>query len=204
MTFGDRVRGIAIALFTGCLLAVTPAAGAPSAPGGPGTAPLAQAPNGPQHLDAVMGQEAVLNPMPILTKTGTASWAEGFDALVAALKDITAEMDRLGLKRAGDAMVAYTASDEAGFDYEAQIPFSGATTEKPANGVGLGASYSGRVLKFGHVGSFADMDNTYEAIANYLDARNIEAQDLYIERYLTDPVTAPPESLEVEIFVPLR
>ncbi len=222
MTFGDLVRGIcasAIVLWSAQGVAQNAPAAAPPLspptmvdPGPTQTAPVQPvppdpadaAPATPQHPDAISGEQVVLNPMPVLTKSGSASWSDGFDAIVAALKAITAELDRMGLQRAGDVMVAYNSSDDAGFEFEAQIPFSGATTEKPQGGVALGASYSGRALKFVHKGSFADMDNTYEAVANYLDARNIEAQDLYVERYKTDPVTTPPEALEVEIYVPLR
>ena len=32
------------------------------------------------------------------------------------------------------------------------------------------------------------MDSTYEAITNYLDDKQLEAKDLFIEEYATDPV----------------
>lgn len=180
---------------------VTPAPAAPpqAAPGE--SVPPAQ---GAQHPDAVTGEMTVLNPMPVLTRTGTSSWAEGFDNIVLALDAITAQMGRLGLKRAGEAMIVYTSSDEAGFEFEAQIPYAGESTERPGDDVKIGASYSGRVMKFHHSGSFADMDLTYEGIANYLDSRSAEAQDFYIERYRTDPTTTEADALEVDIFVPLR
>ncbi|WP_127091311.1 GyrI-like domain-containing protein [Aquabacter cavernae] len=203
--------------------AQAPAAPASPAPGGaiqsaplpaPGTAapppaaatpaPPAAGPGGPPHTDTVTGETQVLNPMPVLVKTGSASWEEGFDTIVATVDAITAEMNRIGLKRTGDVIVSYTSSDEAGFEFEAQVPFTGQSAEKPGDGVKIGASFAGRVMKFHHSGSFADMDTTYEGIANYLDSRNIEGQDFYIERYVTDPSTAAPEALEVDIFVPLR
>ncbi|MFG1463800.1 GyrI-like domain-containing protein [Xanthobacter sp. DSM 24535] len=153
---------------------------------------------------AFTGEEAQLTTFPVLAKTGSASWDTGFETIVATLKTITAEMNRLGLKRAGDVMVVYTASDDAGFEFEAQVPFTGATTQKPQGDVKLGASFAGKVYKFTHKGSFADMDDTYESIANFLDDKNIAAQDLYIEQYRTDPQTTAPDSLVVDIFVPVR
>lgn len=201
----------------------TPAPAAPESPAAPGEAPPAGAPAAPavppaqaapaetvppatgaQHPDAIKGEMTVLNPMPVLTRTGTSSWAEGFDNIVLAVDAIMAQMGRLGLRRAGDVMVVYTSSDEAGFEFEAQIPFAGESTERPADDVTIGASFSGRVMKFHHSGSFADMDVTYEGVANFLDARNVESQNFYIERYLTDPATTQPDALEVDIFVPLR
>ncbi len=187
--------------------------GAAPMPGMPGaaTAPVAPlpptatpAPDG--HGQTVFGGEgAVLSPVPVLTRAGTSSWDEGYDSIVAALKVIAAEMTRLGLTQAGEVMVVYTQSDDAGFEFEAQIPFSGATTARPQNNVKLGASFNGKALRFQHKGSFADMDDTYEQIANFLDARNITALDnLYIEQYRTDPRTTPPDQLLVDILVPVR
>ena len=154
--------------------------------------------------DLMSPEEVVLNPVPVLTKSGSASWDTGFDVIVGALRAISDEMNRLGLNRAGDVMVLYTSSDEAGFEFEAQIPFTGATRDKPREGFSLSASMSGKVLKFAHHGSFADMDETYEAIANHLDAKSLMAQDSYLEQYRTDPMSTPPDSLDVDIFVPLK
>lgn len=190
----------------GATPAPAPATAAPASPA-PGAAPPtapAPGPAGPAHTDTVMGGTTVLNPVPVLIKSASSSWDEGFDTIVATVDTITAEMNRLGLRRAGEVMISYTSSDEAGFEFEAQVPFAGDSAEKPGDGVKIGASYSGRAMKFHHSGSFADMDATYEGIANYLDSRNIEGQDFYIERYLTDPAAASPEALEVDIFVPLR
>lgn len=178
-----------------------PALGAPSSPrpaqpAAPGQPPVAQ--------DLMSPEQVTLSPVPILGKTGQASWENGFEIIVGTLKAISAELDRLGLKRDGDVMVLYTSSDDAGFEFEAQIPFSGTTQEKPKDGMTLGASFSGKVLKFAHHGSFADMDETYEAIANYLDNKNLQAQDAYVEKYLTDPMTTTPDALDVDIFVPLK
>ena len=42
------------------------------------------------------------------------------------------------------------------------------------------------------------MDTTYEAITNYLDEKQLEAKDLFIEEYVTDPLTTPEDKLVVE------
>lgn len=185
---------------------------APSAPGTRGQAgpvsPLpptaTPAPDG--HGQTVFGGEgAVLSPVPVMSKGGQSSWEDGYDSIVSALNSIAGEMKRLGLTEAGEVMVVYTQSDDAGFEFEAQIPFSGATAAKPANGVKLGASFNGKALRFQHKGSFADMDDTYEQIANFLDTRSITALDnLYIEQYRTDPRTTSPDQLLVDILVPVR
>ena len=48
------------------------------------------------------------------------------------------------------------------------------------------------------------MDNTYEAITNYLDEKRLEAADLFIEEYETDPVTTPEDKFVVTVYVPLK
>ncbi|MGU3495404.1 GyrI-like domain-containing protein [Xanthobacteraceae bacterium A53D] len=189
----------------------TPPATAPeSAPAAPPAAPAppptaTPAPPADQGHAAFEGQQQELTAVPVITKTGSASWDEGFDTIVTTLKDIEGEMKRLGLTPAGDAFVVYTQSDDAGFEFEAQIPFSGATTAKPEKDVQLSASFAGKTMKFHHSGAFSNMDGTYEQIANYLDARNIVTLDtLYIEQYRTDPRTTAPDRLEVDILVPVK
>lgn len=148
-------------------------------------------------------QEIELAPVPVLSLSGSATWEEAYDTLVASITKADAEVKRLGLTRAGDVFVMYTASDDRGFDFEVQMPFAGTTTQKPAAPMKLGGSFAGKVIKFVHTGSFSDMDNTYEQIANYLDEKNIDQNDLYIERYRSDLLTAAPDALEIEILVPL-
>jgi effector-binding domain-containing protein len=56
-------------------------------------------------------------------------------------------------------------------------------------------------MKFQHRGAYEDIDATYEAITAYLDEKNIEAQNLFVEEYLTDPKAPDDASLEVDIYV---
>ncbi len=156
----------------------------------------------PSDPNAFRAVETMLEPLPVLVMTGTANWDDAYDSLVKAFRTLDEEREKLGLKRAGEQIVVYLSSDENGFEYEAQLPFSGATQQKPSGNIRLGASHAGKVFIFHHAGTFADMDNTYELIANYLDEKNVEAKDLYLERYRTDLVTSPPESLEIEVIVP--
>jgi effector-binding domain-containing protein len=48
------------------------------------------------------------------------------------------------------------------------------------------------------------MDNTYEAITNHLDDKNLEAKDTFIEEYLTDPLKTAEDKLVINVFVPLK
>ncbi len=48
------------------------------------------------------------------------------------------------------------------------------------------------------------MDSTYEAITNHLDEKRLEARDLFVEYYVTDPLTTPEDSLVIEVYVPVK
>ena len=48
------------------------------------------------------------------------------------------------------------------------------------------------------------MDSTYEAITNYLDDKQLEAKDLFIEEYVSDPVTTDQDKLVVNVLVPMK
>ena len=48
------------------------------------------------------------------------------------------------------------------------------------------------------------MDSTYEAITNYLDEKKLEASDLFVEQYVTDPVTTQEDDLVIEVYVPVK
>ncbi|MFG1360002.1 GyrI-like domain-containing protein [Xanthobacter pseudotagetidis] len=183
----------------------------PVPPAGEGlTAPPLVSPKGVESVPVSPGggafaaEEIELASVPVLIVSGTASWDDAYDALVGAAKAGEAELSRLGLTRAGEVMVVYTESDDRGFAYEVQFPFSGTTSQRPSGTMKLGASQAGKVLRFRHAGTFSDMDNTYEQIFNYLDVKNLTAGDFYIERYRTDLVTAAPEALEIDILVPVQ
>ncbi|MDF2995339.1 MAG: transcriptional activator ligand binding domain protein [Xanthobacteraceae bacterium] len=164
----------------------------------------AAAPANPLDKPDGFGEAVDMKPVPVLQKRGQSGWDEGFASIVAALKEVDTELTRLKLKAAGPPLIIYTSTDDAGFDFEAAIPFSGATTEKPGVQFELAASPAGKALRFTHRGSYEAMDPTYEQIANLLDAKDLEAQDLYIEEYRSDPRTTSQDDMVIDIYVPLK
>lgn len=176
----------------------------------PGAKPEAGAPEAgaadasPDGRPDGFGETVELKPAAILQKASQSGWDEGFNSIVATLKEVDAELARLKLTPAGPPTVIYTATDDAGFDFELAVPFSGATTEKPKEGFQFSASVAGTALRFTHRGAYDAMDPTYEQIANLLDAKDLEAQDVYIEEYRTDPRTTSQDNLVIDILVPLK
>jgi effector-binding domain-containing protein len=120
-----------------------------------------------------------------------------------SFKTLTALLDKQSMARAGNPMIVYTATDDTGFTYLAELPVD----QEPKNlgkDMSLGKSPEGKALKFVHRGSYDNMDNTYEAITNHLDDKKLEAKDTFIEEYITDPLKTQEDKLVINVYVPLK
>jgi effector-binding domain-containing protein len=179
-----------------------PASPSPAPPAAPATPPTAAAPAG-QPADA-FGEEVTLAAKPIVYMKGTATWDTAFDTLVDAFKSVQGFVDREKLKAAGPFMTIYTATDDTGFQFEAALPLEEEPKNAPKGDLTVGKSPDGRALKFVHRGSYDAMDATYDAITNYLDEKKLDAKDLFIEQYVSDPLTTPQDKLVIDIFVPVQ
>lgn len=169
---------------------------------------LAQTKVPTQSIDP-FGQEVKLSAHTIVYIAGSGTWDKAYDTLIEAFKKVDAYLDGAGLKASGPAMTIYTSTDDTGFDFKAAIPLaeppkSPPNQSPPGREIAVGQSPDGKVLKFVHRGSYDEMNQTYEAITNYLDEKGLDAKDLLIEEYVTDLVTSPQDMLVVNVFVPLR
>jgi effector-binding domain-containing protein len=187
--------------------AATPApAAAPIAPVTPAPAPPGQA--APEATPAqpgdAFGESADLTAKTILYVKGSGTWDKAFDTLTASFRKLKTYLDKEGIKPDGMSMTIFTATDDTGFDYEAAVPIAAAPKNPPRGDIMLGQSPAGQALKFVHRGSYDDLDNTYEAITNYLDDKRLEAKDMFIEEYVTDPVTADVKNLVVNVYVLIK
>jgi effector-binding domain-containing protein len=117
---------------------------------------------------------------------------------------VNAFLAKQGIKPAGPPMTIYTSTDDTSFQFEAAVPVADAPANAPQGDIAVGQSPSGRAYKFVHHGSYDAMDTTYESITNYLDEKQLEAKDLFIEEYVTDPVTTPEDKLVINIYVPIK
>ncbi len=169
---------------------------------------LAQTKVPTQPIDA-FGQEVTLAPKTIVYVAGSGTWDKAYDDLVDAFKKVDGYLEGAGLKPSGPAMTIFTSTDDTGFDFKAAIPLAEPPKSPPEDGaagrgIAVGQSPDGKVLKFVHRGSYDDMNQTYEAITNYLDDKGLDAKDLLIEEYVTDLVTSPQDMLVVNVLVPLK
>ena len=161
------------------------------------------APSPLQPGDA-FGEQVTLPQRNIVYIKGYSKWDSAFDTLVDAFKSLHEYLDKQDVKPAGPAITIYTQTDDAGFSFQAALPIEQTPKDPPKGDIAVGQAPSGRALKFVHRGSYDAMDSTYEAITNYLDDKQLEAKDLFIEEYATDPVKTPPDKLVVNVFVPVK
>jgi effector-binding domain-containing protein len=150
------------------------------------------------------GEEVTLTEKNIIYFKGTGNWDSAFETIVDAFKTVNAFLAKQGIKPDGPLMTIYTSTDDTSFTFEAAVPVADPPADPPKGDIAVGKSPGGRAFKFSHRGSYDAMDSTYEAITNYLDDKQLEARDLFIEEYVTDPVTTPEDKLVINIFVPIK
>ena len=135
---------------------------------------------------------------------GHSKWDTAFDTLVDAFKSLHEYLDKQNIKPIGSAMTIYTQTDDTGFSFRPRCRSHRRRKTLRRATSPSGPAPSGKALKFVHRGSYDAMDTTYEAITNYLDDKQLEAKDLFIEEYATDPVKSDPDKLVVNVFVPVK
>ena len=190
---------LALVFATGPASAQTATPPAPSPP----TAPVPGSPSPLQPGDA-FGEQVTLPQRTIVYLKGHANWDATFETLVDTFKSLNEYLDKQGITPNGPAMTIYTQTDDTGFSFQAAVPVAQSPADPPKGDIAVGEAPSGRALKFVHRGSYDAMDSTYEAITNYLEDKGLEAKDLFIEEYATDPVKSDPNTLVVNVFVPVK
>ena len=60
---------------------------------------------------------------------------------------------------------------------------------------------AGKSFRFGHKGAYDSIDDTYEVLTAYLDAKGIEAKESFIEEYITDELAPLDENFTLHIYV---
>jgi len=149
-------------------------------------------------------EDTTLTAKTIIYVKGNGVWDSAFETISGAFKKLKTYVDKEGLKADGPQMTIFTATDDTGFSYQAAVPIAEAPKSPPRGDISVGKAPEGRALKFVHHGSYDELDNTYEAITNYLDEKRLEAQDMFIEQYETDPVTSDGKKLTVDVLVLLK
>jgi len=204
-----------VRLAAGLLVALAIATGAAEAqPKQPETMPPAPPPTStpmigpaapsPLQPGDAFGEAVVLPERTIIYLKGHANWSAAFDTLIDAFKSLNEYLDKQNLKPNGPAMTIYTETNDKGFSFQAALPLAKAPADPPKGDIAVGQAPAGKALKFVHRGSYDAMDSSYEAITNYLDDKGLEAKEMFIEEYASDPGKTDPDQLVINVFVPLK
>lgn len=199
----STIRLAATLAFALCVTASAEAQ-TPAEPMPPIAPPAGAAVPSPLQPGDPFGEEVTLPERTVVFIKGHTNWDTAFDTLVAAFKSLQDYLGKQGLTPNGPAMTIYTETDVTGFGFRAALPIAEAPKTPPKGDIEVGPAPSGKALKFVHRGSYGALDTTYEAITNYLDDKRLEAKDLFIEEYTTNPVSANPDKLVVNVFVPVK
>lgn len=175
---------------------------APSASPPAAAAPSSSASS--EQTSGLVGEETTMDEQAIVYVSGAASWDGAFATIVANLKKVYDFLEKEKIAPSGAPMTIYTSTDDKGFEFDAAVPVAAAPASPPPAEIKVGKSPSGKALKYVHQGSYDEMDSTYEAITNQLDDKGLEAKDVFVEIYRTDPRSTPQDKLEIDVFVPIR
>jgi effector-binding domain-containing protein len=99
--------------------------------------------------------------------------------------------------------------DEKSWSFDAAIPVSGtpqdlAQAAKAAGAVTIGKSYSGKAVKATHIGPYATLAGTYDALQKFLGAQGMSAAGEPWEQYISDPGNTPQERLITYVYWPVK
>jgi effector-binding domain-containing protein len=159
----------------------------------------------PQKTPEVSGPtEVILESKSVLMMKGQSTWDDGYENLMEAVSQLTAEAKKLGLPTNGRPKTAFLSTDDQGFKYEAMLELLNEPSAPPANigkDFSIAKSATGKALKFTHSGAYDDIDTTYEAITAYLDEKGAKARNIFIEEYLKDTKSSEDPAFEMNIYV---
>jgi effector-binding domain-containing protein len=158
----------------------------------------------PLKPDDAFGQEVVLPERTILYFRGHGTWDAAFEALIDAFASLREYAEQKGIKAQGNPLTVYTDTSDLGFEFLAAWPIAETPADPPKGDIAIGKTPSGRAFKFTHRGSYEAMNTTYEAITNYLDDKQLDAKDMFVEEYVTGPLKAGDNEMIVEVYVPVK
>lgn len=181
-----------------------PSAQAPSPQAAP-AAPDAKPESGP-HGEGSTGEPINVPARPFAYIEGKAGRDEIYGAILGSLGLVKRAMDNTELKPSGRPLAVFVDADDTSFKYRAGYPLDEAPAGKTAlsDDVKIGQTPGGKAMRFQHLGAYADIDATYDAVTAYLDDKGIDAQDTFVEEYLNDVKDADDPTLQVNIYVFLK
>ena len=150
------------------------------------------------RASGLVGEEVRLAEQTIVYSGDVAEGKDAFDATLNGLKKIYSFLEKEAGAPTGPAMTIYTPTE-----VRLAVPVGKPPSGLP-QGLSLGKSPAGQALKFVHRGSYDSLDETLEALTDQFEQKGLEAPDVFVEVYLTDPRTTPQDKLVIEIYALIK
>jgi uncharacterized protein YndB with AHSA1/START domain len=127
------------------------------------------------------------------------------EAMGEAFFDVLQFIDRHDLREAGAPLSISRSFSGSRLVFDAGVPVQGDVDSTPEsnNGVRLGESYGGPVIRVAHTGPYGGLAGTHEKIAAYLAAYGIERNGDAWESYESDPARTPESDLLTYVYYPV-
>lgn len=182
---------------------------APAEPAPPATAPAVPPAAGQARPTLVPDSaedvaEVTLAPKPAAIISGTSGAEDGFKTLREAFRKLEEELAKAGIAPAGRPLAIFQQFNPDGsFNYDALIPIARAPEGRAllTNEIKFGETPAGKALRFTHSGAYDEVEQTYDMIEVYLEAKGIVVKDPIVEEFVTDPKDAADAELKLNIFV---
>lgn len=127
-------------------------------------------------------------------------------ALAAAYGRVAGFVASNGLQLVGQPLAITNYRDERGWGFDAGFPVNGA----PARGAGpespvrMGETYGGLVVRAVHVGTYSELQATYDKVAAFMVAHKLENNGRSWDVYVSDPGSTPEDEVITEVYYPVK
>ncbi len=147
--------------------------------------------------------DAVSHPMLHVTRVVSMEPAQIAAVMGEAFAAIGEFLARTGVAPAGAPLAIYRDWDGETMRVDAGFPVSAADAARAEGEVRSAASPGGRALRAVHLGPYANLRRTYEAMEAHIREHGLKTGEIAWEVYLNDPATTPEDRLETEVYMPL-
>ncbi len=149
-----------------------------------------------------------VEPMQILFATGSSSQEPETigPALAEAYGKVMTVIAEQGLEQQGAPLSIATRWEDNVYEFKAAIPIRAMEEISVASDseVQMGTTYTGRVVRAVHTGSYEQLTDTYEAIEEFIEARNLSVNGHSWEHYVSDPGNTAEADRVTHIYYPVK
>jgi effector-binding domain-containing protein len=141
---------------------------------------------------------------PALVLHGQSTWDNGYQKLKDAFDKLKSSAQSAGMVIIGHPVTIFIATTENDFRFDAMLPIDKVPNQLPANfpiEIHIGSTPSGHAMRFVHQAPYDEIDNAYEQITAYLDAKEIDVRDSFIEEYVMLGATDKDPATTINIVV---